>query len=171
MSIPNPHPELSVEPDARFPSGKWIGFFLQPLLPGKHPTELILTFRQGVLKGEGRDWVGKFVVSGRYQVEDGRCWWSKHYLGKHTIAYKGYNEGKGIWGTWSFEGSSFWKGGFLIWPEGMADPTRPRISEAIDEPVEYEDELATEIDAVFVPVRRAHSTERERPRGPRGSES
>lgn len=156
MSMTDPEPipaELELEQDSRFPSGKWGGFFLQPQIPGKHLMELILTFRKGFLKGEGRDWIGEFVVAGKYQVEDGRCWWTKQYVGKHAIAYEGYNEGKGIWGTWSFERSSFWKGGFYIWPEGMPDPTQPRIAEAIDEPMPFEEEVETEVDAVLVPVR------------------
>jgi hypothetical protein len=96
--------------------------------------ELQLTFRNGVLTGEGRDLIGRFIIRGRYQVEDGQCWWTKRYLGKHDVAYKGYNEGKGIWGLWEIPPS--WKGGFHIWPEAMGDPTRPKLAEALDEPVE-----------------------------------
>ena len=51
---------------------------------------------------------------------------------KHALAYQGYNEGKGIWGTWEFEAA--WKGGFYIWPVAMGDPTQSRLAEAIDEP-------------------------------------
>ena len=36
----------------------------------------------------------------RYDVADGRCHWTKRYLGKHDVFYKGFNEGKGIWGVW-----------------------------------------------------------------------
>ena len=32
----NPTENLEVEPDERFPSGPWTGFFLQPILPGRH---------------------------------------------------------------------------------------------------------------------------------------
>ena len=53
-----------VEPDGRFPSGPWTGYFLQPSLPGKHWMELILTFRDGTVVGEGRDWVGNFPRQG-----------------------------------------------------------------------------------------------------------
>jgi hypothetical protein len=94
--------------------------------------ELQLTFRQGTLQGEGRDLIGPFVIRGRYQVEDGQCWWTKRYIGKHDVSYRGYNEGKGIWGLWEIPPS--WKGGFHIWPEGMGDPTRPRLAEALEEP-------------------------------------
>jgi hypothetical protein len=120
------------ESDGRFPSGPWTGYFLQPSLPGKHWMELNMTFREGVATGEGRDWVGEFRIMGRYQVEDGRCWWTKAYIKKHAIAYQGYNEGRGIWGTWEY--TSAWKGGFYIWPVAMGDPTLLHLAEEIEEP-------------------------------------
>ena len=129
----NISPDL--ETDARFPSGPWVGFFLQPEIPpGRHPMELHLTFRHGVVTGEGRDFVGEFLIRGRYQVEDGKCWWTKRFIGKHDVSYQGYNEGKGIWGTWDIPPS--WRGGFYIWPEAMGDPTRRTLHESIDEPVD-----------------------------------
>jgi hypothetical protein len=48
---PPPKPDLELEQDSRFPSGPWKGFFLQPVLAGRHWMELNLTFRQGVLQG------------------------------------------------------------------------------------------------------------------------
>ncbi len=127
-------PDATLEQDSRFPSGPWKGFFLQPALPGRHWMELSLTFRQGELRGEGRDWVGAFHVKGRYEIESGKCWWTKQYVGKHAIHYKGYNEGKGIWGTWEWPGSPVERGGFHIWPVAMGDPTQQRLAEALDEP-------------------------------------
>ncbi len=94
------HPPEAVESDERFPSGPWTGFFLQPPLVGRQWMELALTFRAGVVTGEGRDRVGEFLIRGRYEVESGQCWWSKRYLGRHDVSYMGYNEGRGIWGTW-----------------------------------------------------------------------
>lgn len=126
-------PQLDLETDSRFPSGPWVGYFLQSEIPpGRHGMELRLTFRQGVVTGEGRDFVGEFLIRGRYQVEDGKCWWTKRFIGKHDVSYMGYNEGKGIWGIWDIPPA--WKGGFYIWPEAMGDPTRKKISESIDEP-------------------------------------
>ena len=133
---PKPPEQPGLETDPRFPSGEWTGFFLQPVLPGHHWMELHLTFQLGILKGEGRDWVGKFFIKGHYQVDDGKCWWHKTYVGKHSIWYKGFNEGKGIWGVWEFEKS--WKGGFHIWPVAMGDPTKLKLSEAIEVPAEVE---------------------------------
>lgn len=145
-------PELELETDPRFPSGPWTGFFLQPVIPGRHLMELRLTFRHGQMTGAGRDWVGEFVIRGGYSVEDGKCHWSKRYLAKHDVFYKGYNEGKGIWGTWEIpagSNSAGWNGGFYIWPEGMPDPTKPQLTEEADLPVALEEEM---VDPVAVPA-------------------
>jgi hypothetical protein len=109
------------ETDPRFPSGPWSGFFVQPpLLPGRQAMELVLSFRGGELHGEGRDRVGAFTLRGRYDTADGTCYWHKHYVGKHSVYYRGFNEGKGIWGVWEITDGSqvLCKGGFHIWPEG-----------------------------------------------------
>lgn len=133
-----PNPPSPVEPDERFPSGPWEGFFLQPMLTSKKSwMELVLTFRGGVMSGTGRDWVGDFVVTGRYSVEDGKCHWTKRYLKKHDVFYSGFNEGKGIWGVWELA-SPPWKGGFHIWPVGMGDPTQQRLAAEADVPREAE---------------------------------
>ena len=132
------------ETDPRFPSGRWVGFWVQEHVPpGRFPTELFLSFARGVLTGEGRDWVGPYTMRGRYSVEDGRCRWTKHYLGKHDVLYEGYNEGKGIWGTWLISMSEYnyeLRGGFHIWPEGMPDPTGSHLTEAADLPAAVEEE-------------------------------
>ena len=60
------HEPSDLEPDPRFPSGPWTGFFLQRLVPGRHLMELRLTFQHGTITGEGRDWVGEFLVRGKY---------------------------------------------------------------------------------------------------------
>src|SRR5438876_729871 len=95
---------------------------------GRQGMELLLTFRAGTMTGEGRDVVGDFIIRGRYQVGDGSCHWTKRYLGRHDVFYRGFNEGKGIWGIWEIPGDGL-KGGFHIWPEGMADPSNPQLSE------------------------------------------
>ncbi len=124
------------ETDPRFPSGRWTGFFLQKLpLLGRQHMELLLTFAQGQMTGEGRDIVGEFLIRGAYQVQDGRCHWTKRYLGKHDVFYDGFNEGKGIWGVWEIPGGSG-RGGFHIWPEGMGEPTGPELAAEADLPVE-----------------------------------
>jgi hypothetical protein len=127
----------NLETDPRFPSGPWTGFFLQREVPGRHMMELHLTFSEGELTGEGRDWVGAFIMRGKYSVMDGKCHWTKRYVGKHDVFYQGFNEGKGIWGRWEmtmFAGAMNLHGGFHIWPEGMADPTQQHLTESAELP-------------------------------------
>lgn len=131
---PKPPADAGLETDPRFPSGEWTGFFLQPVLTGRHWMDLRLTFRGGIIKGEGRDWVGEFLFQGKYDLESGRCWWTKSYIGKHSIYYKGYNEGKGIWGIWEWDAP--WRGGFHIWPIAMGDPTQQKLAAEAEAPVE-----------------------------------
>ncbi len=126
MKLSNPE---TLETDPRFPSGAWTGYFVQA---GKHSMEMNLTFRRGVLTGEGRDRVGRFSVKGKYQVEDGKCYWTKRYLGKHDVFYQGYNEGKGIWGVWEIR--PLGRGGFHIWPEGMTGAEQLTLREEADLP-------------------------------------
>jgi len=126
---------METEADSRFPSGKWIGFFTDKRIPGKHSMELLLTFRDRQISGEGRDAVGDFAIAGRYSTEDGVCSWGKNYLRRHTVTYSGFNEGKGIWGTWTLidHGTTF-TGGFHIWPEGYGIDSGDRLKEEADIP-------------------------------------
>jgi hypothetical protein len=132
--LPNAGAELETDP--RFPSGPWVGFFLDRRLPGRHQMELSLMFRAGELTGEGRDVVGKFILRGKYDLATGHCHWTKRYLNRHDVFYSGYNEGKGIWGTWELtDMGTTARGGFHIWPEGENDPTHPALAEALDVPI------------------------------------
>jgi hypothetical protein len=130
-------PLTNLETDPRFPSGPWTGFFLQQAIPGRHLMELRLTFQNAMITGEGRDWVGPFLLSGRYDLADGKCRWTKRYIGRHDVYYQGFNEGKGIWGIWEIPSTAAGslRGGFHIWPEGMLDPSRPQLSEEADLPI------------------------------------
>lgn len=131
MNKPNPN----AESDPRFPSGKWAGFWTDKRLPGKHQMELILSFADSTMTGTGRDLIGTFNVEGAYKLDDGECVFLKQYVGKHVVGYRGFNEGKGIWGTWEImqQGTKF-SGGFHIWPEGMSDPTQPALDEEAEIP-------------------------------------
>ena len=97
-----------------------------------------MTFRQGEMTGEGRDKVAKFLVRGRYDVADGKCHWHNRYVGGHDVFYQGYAENKGIWGTWELHPREIYglvKGGFHIWPKGLADPTQSSLSEEAEVPM------------------------------------
>jgi hypothetical protein len=111
--------------DPRFPGGPWTGFYLRYWLPGRHATDLTLTWADGVMEGSGRDAPGAFTVSGTYDPATGRCEWTKQYVGKHAVAYRGVADGSGVWGVWEirlFGGLYFDRGGFHIWQEGMGTP-------------------------------------------------
>jgi hypothetical protein len=104
-----------------FPSGTWIGFYNYATGGRKHRMDLVLTFANGVISGDGMDDVGAFAISGRYDSSSGECYWTKHYIGEHNVYYRGFREGKGIWGLWElFMGS----GGFHIWPLGEEEGER-----------------------------------------------
>jgi hypothetical protein len=133
---PNTSPKPAAETDPRFPSGPWQGFFLMASWPGRHTMELHLDFCKGVMTGEGRDMIGEFLIRGKYNIDDGKCHWSKQYIEKHDVFYQGYNEGKGIWGVWEIPPTH--RGGFHIWPTAMGDPTHPKLTEALDAPVEFQ---------------------------------
>lgn len=135
MNTPNPN----LESDPRFPSGKWVGFWTDKRLPGKHQMELVLSFANGNMNGSGRDWVGAFNIDGAYQLDDGQCIFLKQYIGMHGVGYRGFNEGKGIWGTWELSAAGQKLiGGFHIWPDGMADPTQPVLAEEAEIPSEVD---------------------------------
>ncbi len=118
MNAPVP---AALERDPRFPSGAWTGFFLQYWLPGRHTTNLHMTCAGGTLRGEGQDRVGRYTIEGTYDVATGKCEWIKQYIGKHRVAYRGVNDGQGIWGVWEIRvlGDLYIdRGGFHLWPEG-----------------------------------------------------
>jgi hypothetical protein len=152
----SPSLPADLETDPRFVSGPWTGFFLQRELPdGRYQMELILTFCRGRITGEGRDLVGAFVVDGSYSLPEGKCRWTKRYLGKHDVYYQGFNEGKGIWGTWEIPPRGAFArlhGGFHIWPEGMSDPTTSHLAEEAELPAPMLEEVGAGANADPVPV-------------------
>ncbi|MGD0058649.1 MAG: hypothetical protein ABSD58_04445 [Verrucomicrobiia bacterium] len=75
-----------------------------------------LTFAKGAITGEGNDDLGPFVIRGKYVGKSGECHWTKTYVGKHDVFYKGYREGRGIYGGWEI--GTKHHGGFHIWPVG-----------------------------------------------------
>jgi hypothetical protein len=102
--------------------------------------ELRLTFSNGRIRGDGRDRIGAFTFAGSYDLHDGTCHWMKRYVGRHEVAYRGYNEGKGIWGVWEIPPRA--RGGFHIWPVSMGDPTGETRGEQVEESGEASRELA-----------------------------
>ncbi len=103
--------------DAAFPSGPWTGYYLHPAVDDeRHPMELHLAFRDGVVSGGGDDDVGPFAIRGRCDSASLEVHWTKTYLGRHDVWYRGFGQAGFIWGTWELAGGS--TGGFKIWPRG-----------------------------------------------------
>jgi hypothetical protein len=126
---------------AQFPSGEWVGFYLYPGHARRFMMDLILEFRGGVMSGEGSDGIGPFVIDGTYSESSLECSWVKTYVGKHSVFYTGYREGKGIWGNWNILQI---RGGFQIWPIGSQPPFDVEEEEAVDQqPVEVVQPLRT----------------------------
>ncbi len=105
--------------DDGFSSGPWVGFYNSG--PGdRHRMDLRLDFGVGSISGDGNDNVGRFLIRGTYDSVNRECYWTKTYPGSHDVYYRGFREGKGIWGTWEI--GIFAHGGFHIWPKGEHDP-------------------------------------------------
>jgi len=139
------HDEPAVEADDRFRSGEWRGFFLEPEVFSERVwMDLVLSFRDGSIHGSGRDCIGEFVIRGRYETDDGQCWWTKKYVGKHDVFYAGVNGKKGIPGMWEISPCD--RGGFHIWPKSMPDPTAEDTASEQEELFAFVDELSWEQD-------------------------
>ena len=113
-----------------FPSGPWTGFYNYG--PGdRHHMDLHLTFAAGRLSGDGTDDIARFLIRGRYDASNGECYWTKSYVGRHDVFYRGFREGKGIWGTWEI--TIQFHGGFHIWPCRAGENEKEREHEpAVD---------------------------------------
>jgi hypothetical protein len=128
--------------DELYPSGLWVGFYNYQ--PGdRHRMQLHLTFANGVISGDGNDDIGRFLIKGRYDSQSAESHWTKTYVGAHDVFYRGFREGKGIWGTWEI--GNFARGGFHIWPKRAGDTESDVESEIAAEPV---DAIATQTSEV-----------------------
>lgn len=99
-----------------FPSGPWTGFYNYRPGGTRHYMHLNLKFELGIVTGIGIDDVGRFFIDGVYDVQTLECTWVKTYPGSHEVYYRGFREGRGIWGTWEIDTHNH--GGFHIWPRG-----------------------------------------------------
>ena len=116
-----------------FPSGPWTGFYnYRP--GGRHRMALHLNFVNGILNGEGCDDIGKFLIKGCYDASTRECYWTKSYIGAHDVFYRGFREGKGIWGTWEITIRDH--GGFHIWPRRAGEGEVEHQAAAEAEPVD-----------------------------------
>ena len=95
--------------------------------------DLVLTFTDHTVSGDGNDEIGRFVVTGRFDGTNGECYWTKTYIGEHDVYYRGFRDGKGIWGLWELLSES---GGFHIWPLRYEEGEQDHESAEDPEPVE-----------------------------------
>lgn len=95
-----------------FPSSPWTGFFQ---VSGRRiPEDLELVFDGGVIRGSGWDRNGDFVVKGCYDLDSREVRWTKKYASGRRAFYRGFREGRGIWGTWRLDAER--QSGFFVWP-------------------------------------------------------
>ena len=120
---------IDVEDD--FTSGPWTGFYTYAN-GHRDRMDLSLTFKQGVVTGSGTDPVGPFSIGGRYDPESNEIHWTKTYLGRHDVFYKGCRDNRGIWGTWELEFGG--RGGFHIWPLGQGEGAASHAEAEVDVP-------------------------------------
>jgi len=95
--------------------------------------DLVLTFSNHTISGDGSDDIGQFVITGRFDETNGECYWTKAYIAGHNVYYRGFREGKGIWGLWELPNES---GGFQIWPLGQGEGEQDYESAEEPAPVE-----------------------------------
>jgi hypothetical protein len=119
-----------------FVSGPWTGYWTYRHFPGECRTDLQLEFSNGRMTGSGADEVGPFVIGGGYDESDGRCSWTKSYVGAHDVRYSGVCANRVISGEWQVRRG--WTGGFRIWPVDAG-----AVSEAAEETSEAGLELVT----------------------------
>lgn len=137
-------PEGEPDLDPEFPSGEWVGYWLEPFHgggPERFRQDMALTFHQGLLTGAGDDSVGPFRIAGRYDTESKEVWWTKQYLGAHSVYYRGFREIRGIWGTWDLDG---WGGGFHIWPRAEGELDAEEEEAETDQPQVVQQPIAGE---------------------------
>src|ERR1700746_388116 len=120
-------------PAMEFPSGPWTGFYTYGNSARKHRMDLVLTFVNQHISGDGHDDIGMFLVAGRFDDTSGECYWTKTYISAHEVYYRGFREGKGIWGLWELPSDS---GGFHIWPLGEEEGERAQETQEEPDPAE-----------------------------------
>lgn len=112
--------------------------------------DLILEFNAVRICGDGSDGIGSFAIQGYYDDKSMECSWVKAYIGRHSVEYNGYREGKGIWGTWNLIGGT---GGFHIWPIGSG-PSLDSVEEEEEQTITRE---ASHFHLIALKPAKAHS--------------
>jgi hypothetical protein len=108
-------------------SGPWKGYYTYHYSTAKHKMDLTLNFKGGRITGDGIDDIARFVLTGRYNVDKNECYWTKKYIGLHSVFYKGFIDGRRIWGLWWID--QWQGGGFLIVPKGLGEAAEEKVKE------------------------------------------
>jgi hypothetical protein len=79
-------------------SGLWRGHYEQG--GSRHAQEMVLEFADGLVRGDGKDGIGRFTIEGEYRVADDdiRLGWIKTYDGAHSVLYLGTLAASGVVG-------------------------------------------------------------------------
>jgi hypothetical protein len=96
-------------------SGSWRGYYRQ--LGVKFSQHQRMEFADGIVRGEGADGIGTFVIEGEYRVngpQELRIGWIKTYTNAHSVLYLGNYDGVRIQGTWKIGN---WGDNFEFFPE------------------------------------------------------
>ncbi len=100
-----------------FPSGPWTGFYNYGRSTRKHRMDLVLTLLITRLRRRKRR--HRSIRSYRAVRRHKRRMLLDEDLHRRTrVYYRGFREGKGIWGLWELPNES---GGFHIWPLGQGE--------------------------------------------------
>ncbi|MBI2932408.1 MAG: hypothetical protein HYY16_12220 [Planctomycetes bacterium] len=125
-------PAADISSDTFFSSGPWTGYYVYGHTPGRHRMDLDLRFLNGLIDGAGVDDIAAFVIRGHYDGEKLEVRWHKRYA-THDVFYRGFREGRGIWGTWEI--GPFARGGFMIWPKGIGEGAEAVAEEEVSPPI------------------------------------
>lgn len=111
-----PEPAPTLEPDDRFPSGPWTGYYHQWGTQSRQ--RLALAFSNGSISGVGRDPAGDFSIRGSYSTDSGKASLVKLYP-TYKVEYDGLADGDGITGRWciNYPFGLADRGQFHIWPD------------------------------------------------------
>jgi hypothetical protein len=114
------------------PSGAWSGYYSYRFAAGKHRMKLDLLFSgNGGIQGDGLDDIGSFLIQGVFNPTTLETSWTKAYIGRHTVDYRGLYNNKSISGVWTLGPG---EGDFRIWPGASAEGEEETAQVEIEEP-------------------------------------
>src|SRR5262249_54807964 len=98
---------------AELASGLWSGYYEQ--YGRQFPQHMTLEFADGLVRGDGADSLGTFILEGEYRIagSEVRIGWIKTYDGAHSVLYLGALSDERIVGHWTLPGG---RGEFALAP-------------------------------------------------------